>query len=82
MSGDALGEAVAPDALLSGTIAGDVFFNSNATFTAASLYRVALHEFGHALGLRPITEPKSVMFNQLDSNTQIAQSDYLSIRAL
>ncbi len=53
MAGDALGEAVPPDPLLSGTMAGDVFFNTNTTFTADKLTSVALHELGHALGLAP-----------------------------
>jgi hypothetical protein len=82
MAGDALGEAVPPDPVLAGTLAGDVFFNTSATFTAEELYSVALHEFGHALGLAPSADTRSVMFNQLTNRTDLASSDVVTLRSL
>jgi len=82
MAGDALGEAVPPDPVLTGTLAGDVFFNTNVAFTPQKLYSVALHEIGHALGMAPSTNPRSVMFNQFAGHTALALADITAIRGL
>jgi hypothetical protein len=82
MAQDALGSAVPADPLLTGTFAGDVFFNSESTYTPKSLYSVALHEIGHALGLAPSNNPRSVMFNRYGGRTVLAPSDVIAIRSL
>jgi predicted Zn-dependent protease len=82
MAGDALGEAVPPDPVLAGTLAGDVFFNTSVAFTPQKLYSVALHEIGHALGMAPSTNRQSVMFNRFAGHTALAPADVLAIRAL
>ena len=51
--------------------------------TATTLYQVALHEFGHALGLGLSTDPNSVMNIRLGSgNVMLNASDLAGIAAL
>ena len=51
--------------------------------TATSLYQVALHEIGHALGLAHNTDPNSVMYATLGrSNVDLDQTDIDGIQAL
>jgi hypothetical protein len=82
MTPDTLAEATSPTAFLAGTLAGDTFFNTAATFTAQSLYAVALHEAGHALGLDENNDPTSVMFAHLNYATTLSPSDISAIQAL
>ncbi|QDU21293.1 matrixin family metalloprotease [Urbifossiella limnaea] len=77
-----LANAVPPDPFLSGTLAGDVFLNTAGHFDPANLYGVALHEVGHALGLGPSADPRSVMYNQFSGNTVPTASDTAALRAL
>ena len=56
-----LAVAIPPDPTLAGTLAGDIYLNARATFTPESLYSVALHEVGHALGIPSNAIPTSVM---------------------
>jgi predicted Zn-dependent protease len=49
----------------------------------ATLYQVALHEFGHALGLDHSSDPNDVMYPMLTAqNTDLSLSDDAGIRAL
>jgi hypothetical protein len=82
MGGDAFAATVPPDAVLSTTLAGDIFFNTRTRFTFPSLYGVALHEVGHALGLAPSTDPASVMSNTFNRNLTLSASDRAAIRAM
>jgi hypothetical protein len=82
MTSDALGEAVPPDPVLSGTLAGDVFFNTTATFDQATLYKVALHEIGHALGMDGSTNPHSIMFDTIGTSSTLIPADVRSLRAM
>lgn len=77
-----LAEAIPPDASLAGTLAGDIYFNSGATFTPESLYGVALHEMGHALGVGSSEDPASVMFDTFNHNLALSVSDLAAIHAL
>ncbi|MFO0809773.1 MAG: matrixin family metalloprotease [Gemmataceae bacterium] len=81
MSGE-LAEAIPPDPSLAGTLAGDIFINSSAKFTSETLFGVALHEIGHALGLASSTDPSSVMFDTFNHNLTLSASDIVSIRSL
>lgn len=82
MAGDALGQAIPPDPLLSGSYAGDVFFNTNITYTPAMLYSVALHELGHALGMAPSTNTRSVMYNVYGQRQKLDRTDVINLQAL
>jgi predicted Zn-dependent protease len=77
-----LAAAIPPDATLAGTLAGDIVFNSQETFTPQSLFSVALHEVGHALGLPPSTDPTSVMYNTFNNNSALNAGDVAAIRGL
>lgn len=77
-----LGAAVPPDPFVSGTLAGDVFLNTDAAFTAGSLYAVALHEVGHVLGMAHSTDPKSVMFDPLNPAGTPTAGDVAALRVL
>ena len=75
-------QAVPPDPSIVGSLAGDVFINTRKHFTFDKLYRVALHEIGHALGLAPSTDPASIMFNTMNTNSHLSASDVAAIQAL
>ncbi|MEZ6125088.1 MAG: matrixin family metalloprotease [Planctomycetaceae bacterium] len=48
---------------VSGTWAGDVLFNSDYSWQSLDeVFSIALHEFGHVLGLDHSSDPESVMF--------------------
>jgi hypothetical protein len=82
MTPDMLATATPPPAFVAGTFAGDVFINTAATFTPDSLYAVALHEAGHALGLDENNDPNSVMFAHLNHATTLSTGDISAIQAM
>ncbi len=82
MTAEALAVSTPPAAFVSGTLAGDLFVNTAGKFTPTSLYAVALHEIGHALGLSHSTDPKSVMFSHLNTATALTAGDVAAIRNL
>jgi hypothetical protein len=82
MAPDVLAIAVPPDPFFSGTLAGDVFLNSNAVFTSKNLLPVMLHEAGHVFGLDDNDDPNSVMYSHLNYRTELAPEDVQAIRDL
>ncbi len=77
-----LAVAIPPDPTLAGTLAGDIYLNSRATFTPESLYSVALHEVGHALGIPSNAIPTSVMYDTFNNNVTLSASDIAAVRSL
>ncbi len=82
MDPTSLAVSVPPSAALNGTFSGDIFINTRESFTEEKLYAVALHEVGHALGIPHSTNPRSVMFPQLNLNTVLTGTDVASVRSL
>jgi len=70
LSGNAMAISVPYDPSASGTSAGDILLNTNDNFNDGGdlLYRVALHEVGHILGLDHASDPSSVMTAQVSPN--------------
>lgn len=74
-----------PDAATSGTWAGDILFNTNTNYQGQQglLQAVALHEFGHALGLDNSTTANAVMSNGIDpARTTLTAEDISRIQEL
>jgi hypothetical protein len=82
MSTDVMAITVPPDPYYSGTLSGDVIFNSSANLNPSDLFDVALHEAGHALGLGDSTDPNSVMYPQVNPNATLSPGDIANIQAL
>lgn len=72
------------DEFVAGTWAGDIIFNSNATFESADdIFRIILHEAGHVLGLDHSDDPNSPMFEHgIPSSIKPTAQDKADLREL
>jgi hypothetical protein len=82
MSPEVLAIAVPPDPFVAGTLAGDVFFNSDSAWDGNRLFAVALHEAGHVFGLDDNTDPSTVMYGHLNMRTELAPGDIAALQGL
>lgn len=85
LSPDVLAVSSPPDPALAGTLAGDVFVNTNIRFKDSpyDLYPVMLHEAGHALGLDHSNDSASPMFPRFNNiQTTLTAGDIQAIRGL
>ena len=75
--GSTLAFAMLPPPINGGSNAGDIVLNSNVTFGSAGydLTTVAIHEFGHALGLDHSPVANDVMYAYYNGTTQTVSSD-------
>jgi hypothetical protein len=65
-----------------GTNAGSLHFDEDEGWTVEYAMRVAIHEFGHALGLGHSDERDSIMFPYLGPRTALHQDDINGIQSL
>lgn len=86
MAPQALGQAFLPPPFHGGTLAGDVVFNSSATWNVGAnfdLQTVAIHEIGHSLGLGHSEFSTAVMYDTYNGVKQgLTSDDIAGIRSL
>ena len=79
MSGSILAYAFLPPPANGGTAAGDIFFNTSMSWqingTTYDLMTVAMHEFGHALGMNHSTISTAVMWPSYTGAKQVLTTD-------
>jgi hypothetical protein len=76
-----LAQAFMPPPINNYSIAGDIAFNTGQPFnigTTYDLFTVAMHEFGHALGLYHSSSPYAVMFSAYNGARSALTSDDIS----
>lgn len=84
LSGNAMAITVPYDPSAAGTLSGDVMLNTNDNFNDGNdlLYRVALHEVGHVLGLDHSDTVGSVMSAKVSPSVDLSSIDILAIQSL
>lgn len=82
LAGDSYAVAMGQAEAVSGTWAGDIIFNSNAVFDSPEhFFAVALHEVGHALGLKHVRALDSVM-HRFSRLTALSAGDITAFQEL
>ncbi len=82
LAGDVYAVAMGQAEAVSGTWAGDILFNSNAQFDSPEhFFAVALHEVGHALGLKHTRALDSVM-HRFSRLTALSAGDIAAFQEL
>ncbi len=82
LAGDVYAVAMGQAEAVSGTWAGDILFNSNAQFDSPEhFFAVALHEVGHALGLKHTRALDSVM-HRFSRLTALSAGDIAALQEL
>ena len=86
LGGTTLAQAYMPPPVNNYSLAGDMQFNTAQTFnigTTYDLYTVAMHEFGHSLGLYHSTLSTAVMYGTYGSAmTSLSADDISGIRSI
>jgi predicted Zn-dependent protease len=82
MTGSILAYTFLPPPANGGTAAGDIIFNTSISWeinaTTYDLMTVALHEFGHALGMAHSTNSTAVMYPSYTGAKQVLTTDDIS----
>ncbi|CAI7576562.1 unnamed protein product [Penicillium glandicola] len=65
-----------------GLLAGDLHFDEDEDWDEPFLMQVALHEFGHSLGLQHSTDPTAVMYPFFNNLAKLQRDDIAAIRQL
>ncbi|KFY68681.1 hypothetical protein V496_00894 [Pseudogymnoascus sp. VKM F-4515 (FW-2607)] len=65
-----------------GLLAGDLHFDEDEDWNEHFLMQVALHEFGHSLGLQHSTDPTAVMYPFFNDLVKLQGDDIAAIRHL
>ena len=82
LSADIFAVSIPHEELMSGTWAGELLINSNATFSSVDeFFSVILHEAGHILGLDHSADPNSVM-HPIARNLTPTVSDSRALRTI
>lgn len=84
LTNNVLAISVPYDPASQGTYSGDIILNTNLNMNDSpdKLYRVALHEVGHSLGIDNSSTTDSVMFSTLATRLTLSAADIAAVQSL